>query len=137
MDPQNLAYALVQVAHNFGAAAVIGGAAGAFFLLRGGTESPRRLAWLVVAGWALQAVSGAGFGAVSYAWYGRFPDLHGIAVIALAIKMLCVAAGFTVAVVYLRLAGGWSAAGRRAAWGGLLVLAAIALSAAAFLRWFS
>ena len=29
MDPQNLAYALLQVVHNFGAVAVVGGAAGA------------------------------------------------------------------------------------------------------------
>lgn len=137
MDPQNLAYALTQVAHNFGAAAVAGGAVFARWPARQARETRRRLARLVLAGWALQAASGAGFGAVSYAYYGQFPDIHGIAVAALLTKIACAAAGLVLAAVYLKLESGWPEARRDAVWTGLAALAATALTAAAFLRWFS
>ena len=137
MDPQNLAYALVQVAHNFGAVAVTGGAIAGWITLRREAAQPTALVWLVLAGWAVQAASGAGFGLVSLAWYGQFPDLHGIAVAALAIKLSCATAGLIVGALLLKLSGAWSAAGRRHAWSGLVGLAATALSAAAFLRWFA
>ena len=137
MDLQNLAYALTQVAHNFGAVAVAGGAVFARWPARQARDTRRRLAWLVLAGWALQAASGAGFGAVSYAYYGRFPDIHGIAVAALLTKMACAAAGLVLGAAYLKLESGWPEARRDAAWTGLAALAAAALAAAAFLRWFS
>jgi hypothetical protein len=136
VDTQNLAYALIQVIHNFGAAAVVGGAVAACWPVRA-EPNRRRLAWLVLAGWATQAASGAGFGTISYAYYGQFPDIHGIAVAALGVKMSCAAAGFALAAAYLRLEGGWSERGRSAAWLVLVALAATALTAAAFLRWFS
>ena len=137
MDFQNLAYALVQIVHNFGAVAVTGGAAAALSLQRAGSALPRWLGFLVLTGWAMQIASGAGFGAISYAYYGKFPDLHGIAVGALAIKMACAASGFIVAAAYLRYAGHWSPPRCRGVWHGLAGLAATALTAAAFLRWFS
>jgi hypothetical protein len=136
VDLQNLAYALVQLVHNFGAVAVTGSAAAAWWA---GGRPPvlHRLAWLALAGWALQAASGAAFGAVSYAWYGRFPELHGIAVAALAVKIGCAASGFLLAAAYLRFAGGWDERRRRGSWRALFALAATALSGAAFLRWFA
>lgn len=137
MDLQNLAYALTQVAHNFGAVIVSGGATAAYAGLRADAARPRRLAWLVLAGWAVQAVSGAGFGAISYAAYGSFPDLHGIAVAALIVKIGCAAGAFALTALYLRLGAGWSTASCRRAWAVLVALAASALVAAAFLRWFS
>jgi hypothetical protein len=137
MDAQNLAYALTQVAHNFGAAMVVGGAVFAHWPVPQTTDSGRKLAWLVLAGWALQGMTGAVFGAVSYAYYGQFPDIHGVAVAALLLKMSCAAAGFLIAAAYLKFADGWPEARRRAAWSGLIALAATALTAAAFLRWFS
>ena len=137
MDLQNLAYALAQVIHNFGAVAVTGGAAAAVALLRTGAAVPRWLGGVVLAGWAMQIASGAGFGAISYAFYGKLPDIHGVAVAALVIKMVCAASGLLMAAAYLRDATGWSAARCRKAWIGLAALAATALSAAAFLRWFS
>jgi hypothetical protein len=137
VDLQNLAYALVQVAHNFGAVAVTGGAIGGWLLLRRNAAQPRALTWLVLAGWALQAASGAGFGLISLAWYGQFPDLHGVAVAALLVKMSCATAGLILGTLLLRFSAVWSAAGRLKAWGGLVGLAATALSAAAFLRWFA
>jgi hypothetical protein len=137
MGLENLFYALTQVAHNFGAVAVAGGAIFAHCLARQARENRRRLAWVVLAGWTLQAASGASFGAVSYAYYGRFPDIHVVALAALLTKMACAAAGFVLAAFYLKLESGWSEARRNAAWTGLAILAATALSAAAFLRWFS
>lgn len=137
MDLQNLAYALAQIVHNFGAVAVTGGAMVALSPLRAGSATPRWLAGLVLTGWAMQIGSGAGFGAISYFYYGKFPELHGIAVAALGIKMLCAASGLIVAAAYLRYAAGWPEARCRNVWRGLATLAATALSAAAFLRWFS
>jgi hypothetical protein len=89
VDPQNLAYALVQLAHNFGAVAVTGGAVAGWLRQRHGLAPAAGLIWLVLAGWLLQAASGASFGLISFAWYGQFPDLHGIAVAALMIKLSC------------------------------------------------
>lgn len=137
MDPQNLAYALVQVVHNFGALAVAGGATAAFLQLRAGAASVRPHGWLVAAGWAVQGASGAGFGAISYAWYGQFPDLHAVAVAAVGIKMACASIGFLAAAAYLKFGHAWSVPVSRAVWGGLVALASTALSAAAFLRWFA
>lgn len=137
MDLQNLAYALLQIVHNFGAVAVTGGAAAALLSLRAGAVVPRWLGGVVLAGWAMQIASGAGFGAISYAWHGKLPDIHGIAVAALGIKMLCAASAVMLAAAYLRHAAGWPAARCRKAWTALLALSATALAAAAFLRWFS
>ena len=137
MDPQNLAYALVQLAHNFGAVAVTGGAVAGWLRQRNGTARATGLLWLVLAGWMLQAASGAGFGLISLAYYGQFPDLHGIAVGALVVKLSCAAAALLLSFLLLKFAGAWPAARRRYAWGALGGLAATALSAAAFLRWFA
>lgn len=137
MDLQNLAYALTQVAHNFGAAAVVAAPLFARWPLRADAAVRRRLAWLVLAGWVVQGMSGAGFGAISYAYYGAFPDIHGIAVAALLLKMACAASGVVLAALMLRWGARWSDDAHHCAWGGLLLLGATALTAAAFLRWFS
>ena len=57
------------------------------------------LAWVMLVGWAAQAASGGAFGGVSWLYYGRFPDIHGIAVAALLIKMVCAAAGVMGAII--------------------------------------
>lgn len=137
MDLQNLAYALTQVAHNFGAAAVVAAPLFARWPLRLQEPARHRLAWLVLAGWLVQGTSGAGFGAISYAYYGAFPDIHGIAVAALLLKMACAAGGVVLAAVMLRYAARWPEQWHDRAWGALLLLGVTALTAAAFLRWFS
>lgn len=95
MDLQNLSYAAIQVVHNFGAVAVavavVGSAACALWLEQQ-FSGMRKLAWLMMAGWAAQAASGGAFGFVSWLYYGRFPDIHGIAVAALAATALTAAA---------------------------------------------
>lgn len=137
MDLQNLAYALIQLAHNFGAVAVTGGAVAGWLSQRRESAPATALLWLVLAGWALQAASGAGFGLISLAYYGRFPDLHGVAVVALVLKLSCATGGLLLSLLCLKFADSWPAARRRHAWAVLVGLAATALSAAAFLRWFA
>ena len=135
MDLQNLSYAAIQIVHNFGAVAVVGSS---FYALWSGLAGMRKLpAWITLAGWAAQAASGGAFGAVSWLYYGHFPDIHGIAVAALLIKMACAAAGFMLAAAYVYRGIEWSERARQASWRALASLAATALTAAAFLRWFS
>lgn len=137
MPLQDLLYALTQVVHNFGAVAVTGGAILARWPVSQGPASQRPLTWLVLLGWALQAGSGATLGAISWAFYGKLPDLHGVAMVALFIKMACAASGIVLAALSLKYAAAWSTERQNAVWTGLIVLAVTALSAAAFLRWFS
>ena len=137
MDWQNATYALVQVAHNFGAVAVVGAPLFVLWPAHPGAGILRAPAWMVFAGWILQGASGAAFGATSYYWYGALPDIHGVAVAALAIKVGCALAGFGLAAVLLFQRGGSVDNRHRRLWGWLLAAGAIALTAAAFLRWFS
>jgi len=137
VDPQNLAYALLQLVHNFGAVAVVGGAVAARWLVRDAPATQRCLAWLVLGGWLAQSASGASFGAVSYHFYGQFPDIHAIARSALFIKLACAAGGALLAAIYLRRAAGWLPARRGMVWNMLLLLGVTALASAAFLRWFA
>lgn len=134
---ENLDYSVVQVVHNFGAAAVVGGAVFALYPAAQAVSVQRKLAWLVGTGWAVQALSGMGFAVVSYYFYEKLPDIHGIALAALLIKMLCAVCGFSIAAIYLRYAAGWTAGQHRVAWQLLIALGVTALTAAAFLRWFA
>ncbi len=133
LDYQNLAYAVAQIVHNFGAVAVVGGAVCALAWREAVVQ--RRLAWLVLAGWLVQAASGATFGAISYYYYAKFPDIHGIAVAALAVKVVCAALGATLAAGQLFAHA--SGVARRYFWLALCGLGVLALSSAAVLRWFS
>jgi hypothetical protein len=132
----NLVYTCVQILHNFGAVAVVGGPAAAWWLARDNLAAQGRLAWLLVIGWAAQGVSGAGFGMTSYFLKGQLPEISGVALIALVAKMACVTCGFAVGILYLKTASRWPVATRLKLWQGMLALAGIALTAAAFLRWF-
>lgn len=134
---QNLVYALIQVIHNFGAATVVGAAAAALWLVRGDVTLQRRIAALMAVVWAVQAASGAGFGIATYSFEGHLPDIHGIALAALFIKVVCATGGFMLAVAYARYAADWRVRIRLTVLFGLFALSATALSAAAFLRWFS
>jgi len=133
LDIQNLAYAITQIVHNFGAVTVVSGAV--FALLWRATKVQRRLARLVLAGWLVQAVSGATFGAISYYYYAQFPDLTGIAVAALVLKVVCAALG--IFLTAWQLLAQSSDSSRRYSWLALCFLGILALSSAAVLRWFS
>ena len=132
---QNLSYTAIQVVHNFGAVAVVGGSLAALRLRK--RIGRRRLAQLALTGWLTQAASGATFGMVSYYYYGKLPDISGIATYALAIKMLCATLGILVLAAYLWRGERWAEQGRNTVWLSSSALAITALSAAAFLRWFS
>ncbi len=134
---QNFIYALVQVIHNFGAVTVAGTAASAIWLAQGNAGLRHRLSLLMALAWAVQAASGALFGITTYYFERNLPDIHGIAVDALVVKIVCALTGFSLAVVYLKSHSGWSADKQLLAWRISLVLGVVALSSAAFLRWYS
>jgi len=133
---ENLAYALTQVVHNFGAAAVLGGAVFALWpVLR--QEYGRSFAWLILVGWSAQIASGAVFGLTSFYYYGETPDLGRIAIAALAVKVAAAIMGFLLAAFYLVRGREWDHVRVKRAFRVLAALGATALTAAAFLRWFS
>ena len=137
MALQDLLYALTQVAHNFGAVAVTAGALFARWPVRQSPTHQHRLAGLVLTGWLVQAGSGATLGAISLAFHGALPDIHGLALAALFLKMACATTGILTSAACLKWAAQWSVQGQDAAWTLLLALAVSALSATAFLRWMS
>jgi hypothetical protein len=134
---QNLTYALIQIIHNFGAATVVGTAASALWLVRGDAAVQRRLALLAAAAWAVQAASGALFGITTYYFEGHLPDIHGVAVDALLIKIFCAFIGFILAVIYAKSNSGWASDNKLLVWNVLLTLGVVALGSAALLRWYS
>ena len=136
MGSENLAYALTQVVHNFGAAAVLGGA---IFVLWPALhlQDARKFAWLILGAWGAQILSGIMFGVISLYYYGETPDLSRIAMIALGIKIAAAITGFLLAAFYLARGKQWSSGGMKRSFQSLAALGAIALTAAAFLRWYS
>lgn len=132
---QNLSYSAIQVIHNLGAVAVVGGSLAALRL--GEKAARRKLAYLVLGGWFTQAASGATFGMVSYHYYHQLPDISGIAIYALGIKMTCVTLGILLLAAYLWRGGSLTEQGGDRVWLSSSALAITAISAAAFLRWFS
>lgn len=132
---QNLGYSAIQVVHNFGAVATVAGSLIAHKLRDNAVR--HRLARLVLAGWLTQVASGATFGMVSYYYYHQFPDISGIAIDALAIKMVCATLAVALLTLYLWQGAHWSERGRNKMWTSSSALAIVAISAAAFLRWFA
>lgn len=136
MDYQNLAYALTQVAHNFGAVIVV--AAPIYMLAAPSQQHARGVLWLVLTGWLVQIASGLSFGLVSFYYYGQLPDIRGLAVMALIIKILSAGLGAGLTIATLREAISLASPLKiRWLWVGLAALGVIALTAAAFLRWYS
>lgn len=134
---QNLIYALIQVVHNFGAVLIIGYSAYGIWGLRRELPIQRKSAFWLAMLWALQAVVGAAFGATSYYFYGHLPDIHGVAIDALSVKIACASAGFLVTALYYQLSPrGWFR-NSTLIWAASFIFGCIALAAAAFLRWFS
>src|SRR5690625_1552763 len=134
MDLQNLNYALTQVAHNFGAVIVV---AAPLYILVSRPEHQRRTLWLVLIGWGLQILSGILFGGISLYYYGILPDIRGVAVLALVIKVLSALAALGMIIMSLRAQPSWNLRRVTWMWRGLAVLGIVALTAAACLRWYS
>lgn len=134
---QNFIYALIQILHNFGAVAIVGIAAASLWLAGGNTVLLHRLAIFTALAWLIQAMSGAFFGLSTFYFEHHLPDIHGIAVDALIVKMLCAASGIILAVMYIKRDAQLSVASATSIWRILLALGVVALCSAAFLRWFS
>jgi hypothetical protein len=133
---ENLAYALTQVVHNFGAVGVLGGAIFALWPSPR-LEYARTFAWLILLAWGAQIASGGLFGATSLYYYGETPDLSSIAMAALAVKVAAAIAGVLLAAVFLLRGRQWSRVSVKRTFRNLAALGTVALAAAAFLRWFS
>lgn len=133
MDYQNLAYAVAQIFHNFGAVAVLGGSATA--LAWRDVKVQRKIGRLVLVGWLVQIVSGAAFGAISFYYYSAFPELSFVAEVALAVKICCAMIGLFLGASLL----GASRIERSMSnkWFITCALGIVALTSAAVLRWFS
>src|SRR6266436_4904080 len=116
-------YTCVQLIHNFGAVTVVGSPVAALWLGNDHPSIQYRLAWLMLLGWAVQGASGAGFGLTSLYLKGQIPDVTGVALVALLIKMACVLIGVILAVVYLRAGFRWSPLAQFRLRGGMLILA--------------
>ena len=136
MWSENLAYALIQVVHNFGAATLVGTTL--FWLWpRPRPEYARPLVGLITFAWGAQIASGGTFGITSFYYYGETPDLSRVAMTALVVKVTAALAGLLLAALYLLRGREWGRAGMTRTFRGLAALGAVALTAAAFLRWFS
>ncbi|HBU28555.1 MAG TPA: hypothetical protein DEB56_01795, partial [Thiobacillus sp.] len=84
-----------------------------------------------------QIASGALFGLTSLYYYGETPDLSSVAFAALAVKVAAAITGGALVTGYLMRGGKWSPLSAQRAFRSLAALATVALTAAAFLRWFS
>lgn len=136
MGAENLAYALTQMVHNFGAAVVFGGAVFALWPVSRLGDG-RQFAWLILLAWGAQIASGGLFGVTSFYYYGEMPDLSSVAMTALVVKVAAAITGFLLAAAYLARGKEWGRASVKRTFQGLAALAILALTAAAFLRWFS
>lgn len=134
MDFQNLTYTLVQLAHNFGAMAIVGLS---WYGWRNPPAAPVKLAAWIALAWAVQIASGAGFGATSVYYYGQFPDIHGVAIVALGIKVAAALAGLVLALIFIGRSSAGADTRTTRVWAIETLLGSAALAAAAFLRWFS
>ena len=142
-------YACVQLVHNVGAAAVVGSPAVAWWLVRGNRAGAdflnvpmpavpvlRRLAWFTLIAWSMQIASGAGFGATTYYLKHELPDLTGVGLAALGIKVTCALVCVSLALFYLHAASRWTGHIQLRVWQSLFLLGLAALISAAFLRWY-
>lgn len=137
MQLENLWYALTQVVHNFGALAVVGGALVALKASAEQQNLKHTMAWIVLVAWLAQGASGLIFGGISLLFYGETPDLHSTALYAIILKGVCAVSGVVLALSYIHGAKNWREKSRQSVWQVLSSLGVVALTAAAFLRWFS
>lgn len=135
---ENLVYTLIQIFHNFGAAAVIGFSAAGLWGSYKDVTTQRRLFLYAGFGWLVQVVSGPSFGVASIHFHGSLPDIYGIAVAALSIKIICAVIGLLLAAtLFLKRGAGNEVRISRTKFVAHFTLGVIALTSAAFLRWYS
>ncbi len=136
MSAENLAYALIQVAHNLGAVALV--ALPVFGLWHGRKRTgAQRVALVLLAMAVVQALTGMFFGAASLYFHGALPDIHGVAAIALWVKVAALGIALAAGAAILAYGSVWSEARYAGAWKIACAAGVTALIAAAFLRWYS
>ena len=133
---ENFIYTLVQLVHNFGAVAVAGSPVVALWFVRENKIALHKLTWLMALGWVAQGVSGIGFAVTSYTLKGALPEVEGIALTALALKVGCTLIGVVLAGLYLMTGSRWSAVNQLRMWKLMVIMTLSALTAAAVLRWY-
>src|SRR5207245_8968278 len=84
---ENFIYTLVQLVHNFGAVAVAGSPVVALWFGRENKIALHKLTWLMALGWVAQGASGIGFAVTSYTMKGALPEVEGVELTALALKV--------------------------------------------------
>jgi hypothetical protein len=134
MQLDNALYAVVQIAHNFGAAAAVALPLAALSYAATGALL-RNTYILTLAAWLLQLASGLGFGLVSHFVVGELPQISGAALVAFYLKILC--AVLSVVLLGAKLLGRPRALPEKPTLVGLAGLGSLALFSAAILRWFS
>jgi hypothetical protein len=130
-------YTLVQLVHNFGAAAVAGSPVAALWFGRENKIALQKITWLMTLGWVIQGATGVGFAITSYTMDGAIRHVDGIAFVALALKVACTFVGAVVAGSYLITGSHWSAPNQLRMWKLMVIMTLSALAAAAVLRWYS
>ena len=133
---ENFIYTLVQLVHNFGAVAVAGSPVAALWFGRENKIVLQKLTWLMALGLVAQGASGIGFAVTSYTMKGALPEVEGVALTALALKVGCTFVGVVLAGFYLVTGSRWSAVNQLRMWKLMVIMTLTALSAAAFLRWY-
>lgn len=132
---ENILYTCVQILHNFGAVVVVGSPAAGWWLERKNLMASR-LALFALLGWFIQGATGIGFALTSYSLKGAVPEVTGVALAALLVKIFGTVIGFTLAVLVRRKGSQWRLRSRILAWQTMLTASVAALVAAAFLRWY-
>ena len=127
-------YAIIQLVHNIGASTTF--AASGYVALGYAGNRPehyRILAFWLSFGWLIQVLTGFSFGLASHYLRGEIPDIGGVALIALIVKIISAAVGLLLGLWLWRSPNG-PRRGQlfKIEW----ALSITALGAAAFLRWF-
>lgn len=130
-------YTLVQLVHNFGAAAVAGTPVAALWFGHENKLALQKLSRLMALGWLVQGASGIGFALTSYTMDGALRHVEGVALTALALKIGCTFVGTILAGTYLIRGSRWSAVNQLRTWKFMVMMTLTALAAAAVLRWYS
>jgi hypothetical protein len=146
---EDFVYACIQLTHNLGAVAVVGSPAVGLWLMNSSplivqpserkstnTSIYHSLAWLTFFAWSTQIGSGAAFGVTTYFLKHEVPQLTGIGLSALLIKVTCAFICVALTVFYLRTGTNWSERLQIKVWQALFFTGLTALISAAFLRWY-
>lgn len=142
-------YSCVQLVHNIGAAAVVGSPAVAWWLTRANQKPEglfgnplaivsvlHKLAWFTAIAWITQVLSGVGFAATTYFLKHELPELTGIGLTALGIKITCALISIAFVICYLKASSHWPVQTKVKVWQLLFMFGLAALISAAFLRWY-